>query len=198
MTDPMPAPQEELSGTILLVDDEPSLAEMYAAHLDDRHEVHVATGGRACLEMIDDNTDVVLLDRRMPDLSGDEVLATIRREDYDCMVAMITAVRPREDIIEMEFDDYLVKPVSAGDLNAVVDELLLRAEYSSSVREMLSMAAKIGSLRAEHPVDSIDSNPKYRRLIDEYRNAISASDARFEEVIDRIDTRHLYVDLLSE
>jgi len=60
---------------------------------------------------MDDEVDAVLLDRRMPDVHGDEVLARLREEGCDCPVIMTTAVDPGMDILEMDFEDYLCKPV---------------------------------------------------------------------------------------
>jgi len=60
--------------------------------------------------VIDETVDVVLLDRMMPGMSGQEVLAAIRERGLDCRVAMVTAVDADFDVIEMGFDEYLGKP----------------------------------------------------------------------------------------
>lgn len=61
---------------VLMVDDEKKVADAYALRLEGVADVTVAYGGREALETIDDQRppDVVLLDRHMPGLSGDEVL----------------------------------------------------------------------------------------------------------------------------
>ncbi|OYR68853.1 DNA-binding protein, partial [Halorubrum sp. E3] len=82
----------ETKHTVLAVDDEPDLAELYRVYLDTAYEVRIATGGEEALSMMDDSVEVVLLDRRMPDMSGHEVLEAIRGEGYDARVAMLTAV----------------------------------------------------------------------------------------------------------
>ncbi len=69
---------------VLVVDDESHVAEMYRDWLSlDGYTVEVATGGTEALEAVSVDTDVVLLDRRMPGLSGDEVLAVLRSDDIE-------------------------------------------------------------------------------------------------------------------
>ena len=61
-------------GTVLVVDDEPSLAELYSMQHAEEYEVRTATGGPEALDLVDEEVDVALLDRRMPRMSGDELL----------------------------------------------------------------------------------------------------------------------------
>ena len=109
---------EDDAAVVLVVDDEEEVAEVFSLWLRDVYETRVATGGEAALEAVD-GVDLVLLDRRMPDLSGDETLARMRERGYDGPVAMVTAVDPDFDIVEMAFDDYLVKPISKEELQEI-------------------------------------------------------------------------------
>jgi DNA-binding response OmpR family regulator len=135
--------------TVLVVDDEADVADVYALRLRDEYETETAYGGEDALETIDGDIDVVLLDRRMPDLSGDEVLETIRERGYDCRVIMITAVDPDFDIVEMPFDDYLNKPVEKRDLVATIDQQLTASRYDDRLSEYLEATSKLALLEAE-------------------------------------------------
>ena len=85
--------------TILIVEDEESLAALHAHHLQDEYEARVAfTGGEALVELTSE-IDLVLLDRRMPGMSGDELLEHIDDWESDCQVIMVTAVDPEIQII---------------------------------------------------------------------------------------------------
>ncbi|PSP15165.1 DNA-binding protein, partial [Halobacteriales archaeon QH_10_67_13] len=86
--------------TVLVVDDERDVADAYAAQLEEEFIVMTAYGGQQALDWIDASVDVVLLDRRMPDISGDEVLEKIHGRDLQARVAMVTAVDPDFDIID--------------------------------------------------------------------------------------------------
>ncbi|SDY28581.1 HalX domain-containing protein [Halobellus clavatus] len=149
---------------VLVVEDEPDLADLYATWLRDDYRVRVAYGGREALEKLDDEVDVALLDRRMPDLSGDEALEAIRERGVDCRVAMVTAVEPDYDIVEMGFDDYLVKPVSRDALKETAENLLLRDTYDEGIQELFSLASKKALLESEKDSVSLENNEEYQEL----------------------------------
>ncbi|MFB6250227.1 MAG: bacterio-opsin activator domain-containing protein [Halobellus sp.] len=142
----------EREPVVLVVDDDKDLADTCEYWLRDDFDVRVAYGGREALDRIDDTVDVVLLDRRMPDRSGDEVLEAIDERGYDCRIAMMTAVEPDTDIVEMPFDEYLVKPVDEADLRGTVEELLVRAEFDARVREYFALES------TEAVLESRDAN----------------------------------------
>jgi CheY-like chemotaxis protein len=118
------ADTEQGGATVLVVDDEPGLVDLYVAFLEPEYDVRTATNGDEALQACDETVDVVLLDQRMPDMSGDEVLAELRQRNFDVRVAMLTAVEPDQDIVDMSFDDYKTKPVERSDLLSLVDTLL--------------------------------------------------------------------------
>lgn len=184
--------------TVLVVDDDPDIVELNGRLLGDRYEVRKAYSGRECLEQLDADVDVVLLDRRMPDLSGREVLREIRSREFDCMVGMITAVRPALDIVDMEFDAYLVKPIGKSELHEVVDNLLLRADYSDSFKELMSTTWKLGALRAEHDERDLRDAEEYAALKRRERELRKRNEDRFADLVERVDTQLIYKDILGE
>ena len=152
---------------VLVVEDERDLADLYATWLRDEYRVRVAYGGREAIEKLDDEVDVALLDRRMPDLSGDETLQAIREEGISCRVASVTAVEPDFDIVAMGFDDYMVKPVSRGGLTDTVENLLLRNSYDEGIQELFALASKKALLESEKDPATLESNEEYRKLSDQ-------------------------------
>lgn len=150
---------------VLVVDDEEDLADLYSQWLTDDYAVRTAYHGEQALERLDETVDVVLLDRRMPDLSGDDVLNRIREREYDCRVAMVTAVEPEFDIIELGFDEYLVKPVSGPELYEVIEDLLTRATHDDIMQEYYAGVAKRAALDAEKSDSELANNERYAALI---------------------------------
>ena len=148
---------------MLIVDDEERVADTYRLRLETDYDVDVALGGREALEILDDH-DVVLLDRRMPDISGDEVLEEIRSRDVDSKVVMVTAVDPDFDILEMECDDYIVKPVDDGQLRGVVDRVLRIADYSERRQRLGAKKLKRNVLELEMDEDELEESEEYQRL----------------------------------
>lgn len=161
---------------VLVVEDEPDLADLYAAWLGDDYDVRTAYGGREALEQLDEDVSIVLLDRRMPGLSGDEVLVAVRDRGIECRVAMVTAVEPDFDIVAMGFDDYLVKPVTREALTETVESLLRRSEYDTGVQEYFALASKKAVLESEKGRAALEESDEYRDL-----------DARLEHLRENLD-----------
>jgi DNA-binding response OmpR family regulator len=168
---------------IVVVEDETDLAELYAIYLSDEYDVETATDGESALSIIDEDTDVVLLDRRMPQMTGDEVLGEIRSRGIDCRVAMITAVEPDVDIVEMPFDDYLVKPVTREDLQSLVEVLLRRSDYDSRTQEFFQLASKKAALESAPDV-TVEEEAEYQELKDRMEKIRAELDEQLAELSD--------------
>ncbi len=169
---------------MLIADDEEAVADAYAAHVRDTYDVRTAYGGEEALSKLDEDVDVVLLDRRMPDLVGDEVLETVRERGLDCRVAMVTAVDADFDIVDMEFDDYVVKPVSGEELLDTVDRLLRCAEYERRLREYYRVTRTYVALRSTKDDAELADSDEFRRLEDrraELRDSLSDAAERLAD-----------------
>ncbi|MFB6224771.1 MAG: response regulator transcription factor [Haloarcula sp.] len=160
--------------TVLIIEDEQHLADLYTDYLSDQYHVETAYSGQEGLELLSPGVDVVLLDRRIPVVSGNEVLAQIEGQGHKCRVAMITAVNPDFDIIEMGVDDYIVKPVTREDLQEVVDRLYKIREYSERLQQLTSKKLKRNVLRVEKNEWELEDSEHYQRLQEEIE-AISSS-----------------------
>jgi DNA-binding response OmpR family regulator len=175
------------AATVLLVDDDSGLVNLYETFLEGTYDVRTATGGPEALAVIDEAVDVVLLDRRMPEMTGDELLQEIRDRGFDVRVAMLTAVNPDADIVDMPFDDYKVKPVDENDLIGTVEVLLERAEYDEQSQKFFSVASKKAALE----VADNDNTEEYERLTEQLRERREEIDA----TLDRVDAEDAFRDL---
>lgn len=152
------------SPRVLVVEDEAEVARLYAEWLADDYDVETVSDGRAALTAISDAVDVVLLDRRMPRLGGDETLERIRSRGYDVRVAMVTAVDPELDVVELPFDTYLTKPVSQASLRTAVETLVELATYDEAVREEFTLAEKRAALTAANPKTELVGDDRFQQL----------------------------------
>ncbi len=117
---------------ILVVEDEPLLAEAVAKWLRAQtHAVDVVHDGAAALERIDVNDyDVVVLDRDLPRVHGDDVCRALVEGDSVARVLMLTAAADVDDRVaglSLGADDYLPKPFAFTELAARVAALGRRA-----------------------------------------------------------------------
>ncbi|MFT4882158.1 MAG: DNA-binding response OmpR family regulator [Natronomonas sp.] len=170
--------------TVLVVDDERDVADAYAAQLDSEYVVTTAYGGQEALDQLDASVDVVLLDRRMPGLSGDEVLDAIRDRGLEVRVAMVTAVDPDFDIIEMPFDDYIIKPVSRDDLLETIERLRNCSTYETTLQEYYSLMAKRATLQSNKPQAELDGSETFETLkarIDELEGELDETVSEFDD-----------------
>lgn len=119
---------------ILVVEDDSGIAGVVAYQLTRAgFRVETASTGTAGLESLHRNVpDMVVLDRMLPDLSGDELLKIVRSDPGTraVPVLVLTARRQESERIEgfeMGADDYLTKPFSPRELVLRVEAILRRA-----------------------------------------------------------------------
>lgn len=149
---------------VLVVEDKPSLAELYAAWLSKQYEVTTAIGGVAALEAIRSDVDVVLLDRLMPEMSGDELLSLLNETGIDVQMAMVTAPDPSSDIIELAFDDYLCKPATRAKVSDLVERLLQRAKYDAEARRHFELARNLDLVEMHLSAEKLAASDAYAKL----------------------------------
>jgi len=122
--------------SILVVEDEQEIAGIVKAYLEkEGFTVRVAETGQKALSALKDGFDLVILDLMLPDISGEDICQTIRK-DSDLPVHMLTAKSDEEDRIKglgIGADDYVVKPFSPRELVARVKALLRRAKSPDKV-----------------------------------------------------------------
>jgi DNA-binding response OmpR family regulator len=168
---------------VLAVEDEPPLLEIYASWLEDDYDVRTAGSGEEALEQFDGDVSVVLLDRLMPGMSGDEVLNELRERDAEVQVAMVTAVEPDFEIITLGVDAYLTKPVKRNTVVETVERLLSRRQYADLEREYYRLVSKRATLQASKTESALSASEEYSRL-----------EERIEGLRDEIDVHRGAID----
>lgn len=162
---------------VLVVDDERPLRQLYVKWLEMAGAtVRTAANGKEAKNEWDTSLDAVLLDRRMPELTGDELLSELTNEQRNCSIIMISAVTPDFDIIEMGFDEYLTKPIEKDELTDIVSRLSRISAYDDIVGDYLTMVSKQQTLEAKKSPSTLENNTEYNELvsqIEESRNQLS-------------------------
>ncbi|MEA2321426.1 MAG: hypothetical protein QOD81_1276 [Solirubrobacteraceae bacterium] len=117
---------------LLVVEDEPRVASAVARGLR-RHGAAVDVAGDGAEALFHARVypyDVVVLDRDLPKVHGDEVCRTLNAEQPDTKILMLTAAHTTDDLVgglALGADDYLAKPFRFAELVARVHALVRRA-----------------------------------------------------------------------
>ena len=125
---------------LLVVDDEASHRLMLRAHLEQAgFDISEAENGETALDMVRDRPpDLMLLDLKMPDISGLEVLERLSAEGIDVPVIIMTAFSSIESALKagrMGIKHYLTKPLDT-------DELMLKIEEILKLKDMAAIRAR--------------------------------------------------------
>lgn len=112
--------------TVLLADDNGALREGLArwltAHTD--WTVREAADGREAVAGLDDAVDAAVIDREMPELTGDEVVDRLPETSFSGAVVVLSAAPPDERLDEESVDEYVLKPVGCESLAALLSPYL--------------------------------------------------------------------------
>lgn len=114
---------------VLCIDDEESPRESLRYILKDRYQVVTAVNGQNGLDLLrrEGPFDIVLLDMKMPDLTGLEVLENIMQSPPAPPVVIVTAItdaRTAVQAMKLGAADYLTKPFDVGEIRLVVERVL--------------------------------------------------------------------------
>ena len=128
----------EARKTALVVDDEDVIQHVLAMQLEALgYQCVTASGGREALrKMSDQDFALVMLDVRMPGMSGLDVLKRVRRDDQETCVVMLTAVvdtTTASEAMSLGADDYIIKPCDQ-------DNLSVRLQRAHSRRDVARRA----------------------------------------------------------
>lgn len=129
---------------VLVVDDDEDICFLLTTVVDTRYaDVYTAHSGKEALERFHQvDPQLVLLDIQLPEMSGIDVLQTIKRERPDCQVIMVTAFATIETAIKaMKLGslDYICKPFKLPELRDTVKnalEFALQKESISTLEEV--------------------------------------------------------------
>lgn len=196
---------------VLVVEDEPDIAALVAYQLTrEGYRVETAGTGPEAMQAVGrDAPDVIVLDRMLPGLSGDEVLKSLRSEPATAgiPVLMLTALKEQGDRIEgleLGADDYLAKPFSPRELVLRVQAILRRTGQAGGVAgarvlEAGPLRVDVGAHQASLHGEELSLTPTEFRLLQALMERMGRTQSRGQllerawdvesDVSDRIQTR---------
>lgn len=175
---------------VLVVEDDRNLAASLQESLRaEGMNVEVAHDAECALGILRDvDVDIVLLDRDLPRMSGDEVCRALRASGYPAGILMLTAagtLRDRVEGLDLGADDYLAKPFAYLELLARIRALVRRQSSTTSpILEWGSLRIDTARRLAERDGRRLPLSPKEFDLLE----SLVVAGGGFVSRIDLLDT----------
>lgn len=205
---------------ILIVDDEPGIREgtrrilqnfkVDYPFMDEQVDFQVleAATGLAGIEMIDrEMPEILLLDNKLPDIQGVEVLEYVKNKHYDIVVVMITSYASLELAVKATRDgafDFIPKPFTPQEIRASVENITkqiflkrMTQTLNNTGKQIRFQFLSVLSHELKAPLNAVDG---YIRMIKErqFGNSVDAYDEMLDRSLERIKgMRQLILDLLD-
>jgi two-component system OmpR family response regulator len=110
---------------VLFIEDEAALQLSYRRYFGRRYEVATASSGADAMQQLAANRpEVAVLDMRLPDTDGIDLLRRLRAELPDLPVVITTAylsVEPQLRVLNLSYNGYIVKPFDLDDLGRAIE-----------------------------------------------------------------------------
>ena len=116
-------------GSILIVEDENDVNRLLATILSEYETKSAFSGTEAAMWLAQKRFDLVLLDLMLPGMTGEEVIADMRRQGIKTPVIVISAkqdVADRVNVLRLGADDFIMKPFEIDEVIARVEAVLRR------------------------------------------------------------------------
>jgi len=156
--EPLAESARPLRPTVLVVDDDAGLRESFHLILEDEYDVIDVADGRQALEVVrTSQIDVVLLDIRLPEMDGIEVLEQIKQIDEQVEIILVTAVktvRTAVGAMKLGAFDYVTKPFDEEELLATIHRALQKRSLEREVvylRTELERRTGLEDIVGRHP-----------------------------------------------
>jgi signal transduction histidine kinase len=205
---------------ILIIDDEPGIREgtkrilqnfkVDYPFMDEQIDFQVleAGTGKSGIEIIDQELpEILLLDNKLPDIQGIEVLEYVKSKHYDIIVVMITSYASLELAVKATRDgafDFIPKPFTPQEIRASVENITkqiflkrMTQTLNNTGKQIRFQFLSVLSHELKAPLNAVDG---YIKMIKErqFGNNIDAYEEMLDRSLERIKgMRHLILDLLD-
>lgn len=183
---------------VLVVEDEAEIADLAAYQLTrEGYQVETARNGSAALNALRRNPpDLVVLDRMLPGVSGDDVLRAIRADPATRSLPVLVLSAKREDEervagLELGADDYMTKPFSLRELALRVGAILRRshgelehAEGGGRILRSGPLKVDLGALRVTLNGEEVQLTPTEFRLLQILLGRSGRTQSRHQLLVD--------------
>ncbi len=174
--------ENRMKRKVLVVDDELGPREALRMILGEDYDVSVASGGLEARDnFLNKEYDLMIMDIKMPDINGIDLLTEVKTKSPETEVIMITAyasVDTATDALRMGALDYIIKPFDTSSVLEAVQKGLSRRDDSLSIKtrlQELQIANKVLEERIDDAFKNIQSH--FQETVDSLVEAVDAKDS---------------------
>jgi len=156
--------------TILIIEDEPDMAEYLKNVLEDNgYTAYTAHRGTTGLQLIEElNPDLVLLDLELPDIDGRSICQQINADYPEIKVIMVTGHNDPNDIahgLKLGADDYVTKPVEVSELLARIQARFRESKQENTVLSLADLSLNQETYEVKRGDTHINLSPQEFKLL---------------------------------
>ncbi len=173
-------PAQEDKPTLLIVDDEAGPRESLRIVFKDRYRCVLASCAREGIERARQNpVDAAILDIRMPDFSGVEVLRELKKIDPDVEVIMLTGyetVDTARAVLRLGAADYLNKPFDVFSIRELIEKCMVRRQRKLATRQSISDLQRVNkelSQELAHSQRAVEAGVLSTGVVHEMNNPLT-------------------------
>lgn len=192
------SPTSNLAGNILIVDDRPDIIQVLQLALEEEPaRIYAASNGTEALEALEERSyDLILLDAKMPDISGPEICRRVKTHEQwrHTKVIMISASNIADDKLrafDAGADDYVTKPFRVQELRARVQVMLnlrkAERELTHRNEQLLELIRVSTNLNAQRDLEGISE------LLAKSATRLTISNQSYVILWNSQDSYHYYV-----
>jgi DNA-binding response OmpR family regulator len=156
----------DADATVLIIEADSEAVAEYAEWLEG-YAVRTAADGERALDALDADVDVVLLDGELADPTAEELLGRIRARRPDCQIGLLSGVSVGDDVLRLDMDEYVPRPIDRDELRKTVARLVDHAAVEGAVETYLSLVARRRRIEARRDDADLADDERYRELTGE-------------------------------
>lgn len=150
--------------TVLIVEDDENQSRMYGRWMEKFAEVREAKNIEKAESQLD-GVDIVFVDRILEGSDrGEELLEKLDSNADQVYKVVLTVLTADFNIIRMDIDDYLVKPVSRKDMIAAIDRSVENRMKTNAERNLQALLLKKDLLMQEYTIKELEENEEFNQL----------------------------------
>lgn len=176
--------KEDIDFQVMIIEDDKMVCDLYEKILEKEYNVSKANNGEEALKKVSSEIDLILLDRRLPDKEGLEIMKEIKNNPKyeEIPIMMLTGLEPDFNIDEMPLEDYLEKPINPSDLRQSVEKIIYKCEYEEEYQKISDNLHKYNKILEQENNINTEKEEKLKQL----RKDIKKSNLKLENDIQDI------------